>query len=262
MNRFLLSTIVALSSTTCVHGFTTSFLQNNRYRQQQSISVLYEGEIDERIEGLPIDAEEVDEGLGGVRLAEESAIKIVGDIKHKPGKSETYPNDLLRYNTLKEVDEAVVKSTLQKYESTVLCYGQGVEVYKDPGQTTINEVYYAPSEAVKDALTNAKSAMSSTSLVFNFLGGDDLMCGEVLQAANELVLDLDIPTSTKIKFNSLCHKSIPSGTCAITVVSLGNEPNDTSFVSGVEKAVASGEIYLRDGIWYTVEESDINTALA
>jgi hypothetical protein len=46
------------------------------------------------------------------------------------------------------------------------------------------------------------------------------------------------------------------------VVSLGNEPNDTSFVSGVEKAVASGEIYLRDGIWYTVEESDINTALA
>jgi hypothetical protein len=40
------------------------------------------------------------------------------------------------------------------------------------------------------------------------------------------------------------------------------DDDNTSFSSGVEKAIASGEIYLRDGVWYTVEESDINTALA
>ena len=240
---------------------TTTTIQIHIIRRGEGENI----EFDEVIQGLSVDAEEVDEGIGGVRLAKESAIKIVGDIKHKPGKSETYPKDLLRYNTLKEVDESTVKTTLQKYESTIICYGQGVELYRDPGETTIKEVYYAPKEAVKDALTNAKSAMSSSYLVFNFLGGDDLMCGEVLNAANELVLDLDIPTSTQIKFNSLCHKSIPSGTCALTVISLGTDAGDdetSSFTSDVEKAIASGEIYLRDGVWYTVEESDINTALA
>jgi len=225
-------------------------------QEKQQAWVLYEV-----IEGMSEKEDPVDEGLGGVRLAQESAIKIVGDIKHKPGNSQSFPMELLRYNTLKQVEESLVQDVLKKTGSFVLCYGQGVELYKDPGETTIKEVYYAPKEAIKDALTNAASAMDSETLVFNFLGGDDLMCGEVLQAANELVLDLDIATKTKISFNSLCHKTIPSGTCAVTVVSLGNQQEDGSASAGVEKAIASGEIYLRDGVWYTVEESDINTAI-
>lgn len=98
-------------------------------------------------------------------------------------------------------------------------------------------------------------------MIFNFLGGDDLMLGEVMEAAIELVVMLDIPTNTNISFNSLSHNTIPSGTCTITVVSKA-ENNDVSSFSGVEKAIASGEVYARDGYWYTVDESDGSKAMA
>merc|ERR1711935_1081585 len=103
-------------------------------------------------------------------------------------------------------------------------------------------------------------AIESESLVFNFLGGDDLMMGEVLDAAKEMVLMMDVAAKAKISFNSLCHGSIPSGTCAVIVVSRGDGDYEGS--GGVEKSIASGEVYLRDGSWMTVQESEINTALA
>lgn len=201
-----------------------------------------------------------EEGLGGVSLAKESAIKVVGDIQHKPGVAESFPQDLLRYHNLRTVDESNVQNILSGMNSKILCSGQGVEDYKDPGQTTKKEVDYAPFEAIKDAVAKAPSATECKNLVFNFLGGDDLMVGEVMESANALVLALGIATNTKISFNSLSHKTIPSGTCTVTVVSLGDEPRDS--LSRIEKAVALGEIYTRDGIWYTVDESDINTAIA
>jgi hypothetical protein len=89
------------------------------------------------------------------------------------------------------------------------------------------------------------------------------MLGEVMEAASELVVMLDIPTNAKISFNSLSYKTIPSGTCAVTVVSVPATTNDeSSSFSGVEKAISLGEVYSRDGSWYTVEESDINTEIA
>jgi hypothetical protein len=72
---------------------------------------------------------------------------------------------------------------------------------------------------------------------------------------------LDIPTRANLSFNSLCHKSIPSGTCTVTVIAMGKQSGNESFSSGVEKAIASGEVYLRDGVWYTVEESAVTTAI-
>merc|ERR1712194_465267 len=174
--------------------------------------------------------------MGGVRLAQESAIKIVGEIKHKPGKSESLPSDLMRYNNLKTVDESAVQGALSNTGSTIICSGQGVEDYKDPGETTNKIVLYAPMEAVKDAVTNAASAMESERLVFNFLGGDDMIAGEVMEAGSELVLTLDIPTKTQVFFNSLSHTTIPKGTCTVTVVSVGGPADDS--LSSVEKAVA------------------------
>jgi hypothetical protein len=217
----------------------------------------------ELIQGAEQEGTVFDEGLGGVRLAKESAIKVTGYVKHNPGSAECCPMELLRYDTLKEVEESKVREILKTTGSTVLCSGQGIELYKDPGETTEAIVKYAPIEAVKDAVTNAASAMESESLVFNFLGGDDLMMGEVMEAANDLVLMLDIPTKAKISFNSLCHKTLPMGTCAVTVVSVGvSGDGGAASWTGLEKSVASGEVYVRDGAWYTVEESDINTALA
>jgi len=247
MNKIvLITTLLAMARS--VVGFSPTATDNR-----------FAWELHNVIEAQTADMAPAEEGLGGVKLAKESAIKIVGEINHKPGKSESLPEELLRYNNLLTVDESTVKGVLEKGGSTILCSGQGVEDYKDPGETTNKEVFYAPVEACKDAITNAASAMEAETLVFNFLGGDDMMTGEVMEAGNELVLALDIPTKTKVLFNSLSHTTIPKGTCTVTVVSVG--ATDDS-LSGVEKAVAQGEVYSRDGTWYTVEEGDINTAVA
>jgi hypothetical protein len=237
-------------------------MNKNYYYSTSSTTKLYE-----IIEAQTEDYVAPEEGAGGVALAKESAIKIIGEIKHKPGQAESLPETLLRYNNLQTVDESTIQDVLKKVggggSSTIICKGQGVELYKNPGETTISEVNYGPTEAIKDAFTNAASCMESTNLIFNFLGGDDLMLGEVMEAASELVVMLDIPTNAKISFNSLSYKTIPSGTCAVTVVSVPATTNDeSSSFSGVEKAISLGEVYSRDGSWYTVEESDINTEIA
>jgi hypothetical protein len=162
---------------------------------------------------------------------------------------------------MKEVEQGKVNDVMKKVGSKIICSGQGKELYKNPGETLETVILMSPVEAIKDAFSTAASAMDSENLVFNFLGGDDLMMGEVLDATNEMVVMLDIATKAKISFNSLCHSSIPSGTCAVTVVSVGNEQEEGAEFSGVEKSVAAGEIYVRDGGYWTVEEADINTAV-
>lgn len=249
--------LVAIAAARCVVGFSPSLY--NRQCAVVSGDNKFVWELNNVIEAQGEDYVQDEGAYEVVKMTTESAIKIVGNIKHKPGKAESLPQDLLRYKNLKTVDESMVQNVLSSVGSTILCTGQGVELYKDPGQTTIKEVDYAPLEAIKDAITNAASAMESETLVFNFLGGDDLMVGEVMEAGSELVLALDIPTSTKISFNSLSHKTIPKGTCTVTVVSVGDQTNES--LSGLEKAVAQGEVYTRDGTWYNVEESDINTAV-
>lgn len=254
----MMTTILSIAIARCVVGFSPTL-----YTRSSAVAIRdskFVWELNNVIEAQTEDFVEKEEGLGGVKLAKESAVKILGDIQHKPGKAESLPQDLLRYKNLKTLDESMVQNVLKNVGSTILCSGQGVEDYKDPGQTTNKKVDYAPLEAIKDAITNAASAMESESLVFNFIGGNDLILGEVMEAGSELVLALDIPTKTKISFNSLSHNTIPTGTCTITVVSVGGQTNDS--LSGAEKAVAQGEVYSRDGVWYTVEESDINTAVA
>uniref|UniRef100_A0A7S4EQX2 Uncharacterized protein n=1 Tax=Pseudo-nitzschia australis TaxID=44445 RepID=A0A7S4EQX2_9STRA len=245
----MMMALVAMTMMKCVVGFSPVVSIRSNTKSSSNLNYVPARE-DDFVEG--------DVSAGGVGLARDSAIKIVGDIKHKPGKADSFPKDLLRYNNLLPVDEATVQSALKSAGSTILCTGQGVELYKAPGQTTNKEVYQGPKEAVKDAITTAASAMESETLVFNFLGGDDLMLGEVMDACGELVLALDIATKANISFNSVSHKSIPSGTCTVTATTVGGSAGDS--LSGAEKAIAQGEVYSRDGTWYTLEESDLNTA--
>jgi hypothetical protein len=203
--------------------------------------------------------EEFDRGQGGVRLAQESVIKITGSVKHAPGSSDAQPMDLMRYNNMKKVEESYVNDVLKKVGASILCKGSGNEMYKDPGQDTVKDIRLSPSEAIKDALKEAGSAMQAQKLVFNFLGGDDLMMMEVCDATNHLVLQLDVATKAKIAFNSLCHTSVPSGTCSVTVVAMGEENGDE--LKDAEKSVANGEVYYCDGNWFTVEESEMNTSM-
>ena len=201
----------------------------------------------------------VDEGAGGVRLAQESAIKLIGEVKHKPGSAEPKISALLRYTRLQQVSEDQVKAAAIR----IVCTGRGKELYKDPGETTIKEVTYAPLDAVRDALIAAGSTQDAETLVINFLGGDDLQVLEVLEAAEELVLDLDVKTSTKISFNSLCYKDFPLEQSTLTVVALtGNQDENNVSLSGVDKSLSAGEVYFLDGTYYTVSEDDKTDAVA
>lgn len=215
-------------------------------------------ELHEIIRADDIDLQAVDTGLGGVRLAQESAIKITGDVRHKPGSAESKPKDLLRYTGLTTIEESKAKDVLEKSGGKIIATGQGVEFYQDPADTLETVVKLGPMEAVKDAMNSAASAIDEKTLVFNFLGGDDLIMGEVMDATNELVVMMDIATKAKIRFNSISQSSIPSGTCTVCVVAVGVSEEE---LTGAEESIAAGEVYARDGVWYTVDKANINTAV-
>jgi hypothetical protein len=209
---------------------------------------------------------ERDIGRGGVRLAQESAVKMVGQVKHKPGSATPQLQELIRYTDVTLLEEATVKDQLQSMGATIVCTGQGRELYADPGETAQVHVVLAPLDAVRDALTGAGSAMAADKLVINVAGGDDLQVKEVIDALEELVLDLDVPTKAKISFNSLSHSSFPKLVATITAVALAavSEEAEASSVvkKGAERSVAEGEVYLSEGKWYTVVQEDITKAVA
>ena len=198
----------------------------------------------------------LDPNSGGVGLANDSVIKVKGDVKHKPGSASPKPVELLRYSKLQEVSEAQVGAAL-----SIVCTGRGTELYKDPGETVEKLVTLAPLDAVRDAMNAAGSTQDAEKLVINFLGGDDLQIIEVLGAIEQLVLNLDVKTSTAISFNSICHNSFPAEQAALTVVALG-KANGEEASSGAEKSLADGEVYFKDGKYYTVAKEDISNAVA
>lgn len=211
--------------------------------------------------GPVITADEIDfdfdVGQGGVRLAEESVIKITGSIKHKPGKAEPEVKDLLRYTELSLVSEA----DLPKDNFKIIATGRGKELYKNPGESTESVIIYAPSDAVRDALFGAGAASDCARIVVNFAGGDDLQVLEVLEAVEKLVLGLDAVTKSVITFNSISHNSLPMGQATVTVVGLGEE-NTSGGLKGTQKSMSNGEVYFVDGKYWTVTADSLNTAVA
>lgn len=202
-----------------------------------------------------------DEGAGGVRLAMESVIKVAGNVKHKPGNAEPIIKELIRYTALIPVKESTVKESLEKLGATIVCTGSGKELYKDPGQSTEALIVLAPSDAVRDALTGAGSAMNAGTLVVNFAGGDDVQVLEVLDATKQLVLMLDVPTKAKIVFNSISCSEFALGSSTVTVIAL---PEEISLggLKYTDKSIATGEVYFCNGVFQTLVEENINTAVA
>ena len=214
-----------------------------------------------------IKAEETDFGFdvgsGGVRLASESIIKVKGIVKYKPGQADPAIKELVRYKSLTLIpDETTMKAMLQKSSGTIVCIGNGKELYKDPGTGSDATVIMAPSEAVKDAFIGAGSVIHAGTIVINFAGGDDVQVLEILDATKQMVLMLDTPTKVKIVFHSISSPTLPQGTATVTVVAFPEDVTTTGGLSGIEKAIASGEIYKWDGKYWTLEESSINTAVA
>jgi hypothetical protein len=248
---YLLPILLAVTISAPARAFTVKAQVTKRASPSKSTSSLFDVIRSSELDNA------VDEGEGGVRLAMESAIKIIGTVEHKPGSATPKPSNLLRYTQVQQVSEDQVKDAPIR----IVCTGRGKELYKDPGETTIKEVTYAPLDAVRDALNAAGSTQDAEALVINFLGGDDLQVLEVLEAAQELVLDLDVKTSAKISFNSLCYKTFPLEQATLTLVALSGGKDGEAPSRGVAKSLAAGEVYFQDGKYYTVVEEDKTDAL-
>ena len=229
-----------------------------RSKSPTFVGQLYSSVPSAVIKGEELGRAPFDEGQGGVRLAEESAIKICGTVKHGPGKADPNLSDLVRYKKVTKVDEATVQSALHEAGARIVCIGKGTELYKDPGETIVAEVILAPMDAAKDALNAAGSLKDATKVVFNFLGGDDLQLIEVMDAMDFMIKEaLDINTKAKIYFNSLSHSSFPNERATLTLVAV-----DVLSEGEPPKGIGAGEVYFQDDRWWIVLDDDINTDIA
>ena len=203
-----------------------------------------------------------DTGLGGVRLAQESAVRLTGTIKHGAhNTAKATFKALQRYTAVQAVPDHVVQGTFDQMGAILMCTGRGQELYQDPGTTSLEKVVVlGPAAAATDAARGARPAPDADTVVINVLGGDDLQFLEVQAALESLVPQL-VTGKAKITFNSLCHSQFPAGQVTITAVALPAEASSNG-LEGIAKAVADGQVYFREGEWWTVVESDINPALA
>ena len=225
------------------------------------------------IKGEAYGSEPFDENEGGVGLAKRCAVKIVGGREgRKNGSSSTSieAQELYRYERLTPLDESAIAKSIAggTYDIELLCSGMGKELYMDPGSSYRVEdkvIKLAPIEAAKDALSVLVTPAASTksSVVINFLGGDELIIGEVLMACDVLVEGLNLPSATKVKFNSISFADVPPDECYVTVVSVGGGGESSSISSPegaiIDESVKKGELYIRDGKWFTVTRRDMIT---
>jgi len=195
----------------------------------------------------------IDEGLGGVRLAIESAILVSGQYDKKA--DEFTLEELKRYSKLAEIEDP---SLLQSSNSTVIGAGLGVECYHDPGTTTTKRIDYAPLEAARDLLKSfdASSLTNAQSLSVNVLGGDELVINEAVEGALEVVRGVELPSKCKVSMRSLCDSSLPPTKASITLVA---NSGSGSGMSGMKKSIAKGQIYQFDRKFWTVLDEDLKT---
>ncbi|KAL9183495.1 hypothetical protein ACHAXT_004351 [Thalassiosira profunda] len=213
------------------------------------------------IKGEAVGAESMDESEGGVGLAMRTAVRVSG-VAGKGKEAEA--RELVRYEKMQGIDEAVAKSIMEKADCQLLCSGSGKELYQDPGSSMRVDdkvIRLAPIEAAKNALSSMASAVTvgedAKTVNVNFLGGDELIVGEVLEACAILVEGLDFPAKTKVAFHSISYGEVPADVCSVTVVASAGKAGG---LEGADASVARGELYVNEGKWMTVAEGDITTA--
>lgn len=191
--------------------------------------------------------EEVDWTLGGVGLAQNNAIVMIGKVDKK---GEVTATDMTRYTELSTFDE----NNLGKKGISVVCKGEGIELYQDPGLGTQTTIVLAPLEAISNALDAVDKPVASKDakkILINFAGGDDLMVHEVLEGVRRLSSSLSFPKDQAIEFRSLCHNSFPVEKCSVVVLS----------VAGGSGPV-NENVYWHEGKWWTLLEENLNESVA
>lgn len=191
-----------------------------------------------------IEADSVDEELdpkgGGIGLAMDNAILISGSVDRK---GVAVARELEHYSKVIPLDDSKMQ------DIKVLCKGEGIEIYKDPGDTTTKSITLAPISAVENALMDALQIglESNEKMYVNFAGGDDLMLHEVLDGVQQMVEGLKVSSGGDVQFRSLCEPSFPLEKCGVAAMIVG-------------KKWSNGQVFYNEGKWYTVSEDDLVNA--
>lgn len=219
------------------------------------------------IKGIQEDSEEIDFGRCGVKLAEETAVRMSGQVllKNTNAASATTAEWTSLDNVLKLSPMDRNNSNRDSSSSgggaaadyTILATASAVEDYKDPGQGTVKEVLYAPDECVK-AILKEIPTVTAPRIVINVAGGNDLQIAEVLDAVVKLSTAFN--TDAQIVWNSIAFKDFPLGAATMVVVAM-QQKLETMEDMATEPfcGLAVGEIYQQNGAYFTVDEKDIVT---
>ena len=223
-----------------------AFMQSPLQQQQQQGGAVKSASTTSKLNGYiaaDADEEQVDMSLGGVGLAHESALVMVGNVDRKGSPIAT---DLLRYTDVTSLDE----KQLGEHSISVLCKGEGTEVYQDPGTGTDSTIILAPYEAIAEALTSIDLSVvgkDAKKIVINYCGGEDLLVHEVFGSLQSLLSSLDLPKNQSVQFRSLCHQSFAPEKCGVAVLSIAGGSDFTD------------NVYWHAGQWYTLLEENLNT---
>jgi len=228
------------------------------------------GRTSTQLDGLITGTKEeeiVDEGLGGVRLANTTVLKFNGSNAGNE-KGEGIFSDYVtfsRYTKLTSFSENddFVQNRLSSGSTTVIARGNGKDFLELIEDDTDKNALFAPVYAVNQALSSMSSedveaAKKAKKLVLNFAGGDDLRTFYVWKAAESMVNELDVK-NIQIEYHSLSFNTFPDDECSVTVVALlgEEEENDTSQKTPLEISLTRGEMFFNDGKWFTVLDTDI-----
>lgn len=202
------------------------------------------------IQGIREDDPEIDFGRCGVKLAEETAVRMGGDVNKKKSMD-------AQWGTLDNFLKVQPVSADAMASVTVVASAVGVEDYKDPGKSIEKVALYGPDEAAKEIIAKVGAVTGKDTVVINVLGGDSLIVSEVGDAVQKICQGLDIQADANILWNSLSYKEYVDGQATVVVVAL-NKAEDSSSLSGIERALANGEVYMdNDGNYVTVTEEDV-----
>jgi len=199
--------------------------------------------------GIKEDDPTVDFGRCGVKLAEDTVVRMSGFVSSGSAADWKTLDNVLKLTTV-TADESTAAVT-------IVASAASVEDYKDPGTGTVKEVIYAPNECAK-ACMDQVSESTAARIVVNVAGGDDLQVSEVLEA----VLKVSSGFKGDVTWNSLSFKEFALGQATMVVVAMDykivvKQQDDGDDEVAPLSGLAAGELYMQDGKYLTIDEKDI-----
>jgi hypothetical protein len=239
------------------------------------------------IKGIREDSEEIDFGRCGVKLAEETIVRMTGSIR---------PNDkTVEWDTLDNIRKTIGLNPSETFSSSdyqnILCVlgsASAVEEYKDPGTGIKKEVIYAPQECFEQLRSKLDSLSaihflneeksSKYDLVVNVAGGNDLQVYQAMKTVEEIYTTPVGRAAHQVVWNSISYVDFPQGHASLVLVAVNSskknsnndkvssnvDEDDDIFLSDSTSTITSqgwtsGEIYQNpiNGDYVALDEADV-----